>query len=64
VLKKEIFNEIIEDLKKLNIENDVLLTNYQKKYPSYSTPEKITWQLDNHSDIENKYTNYDWILKK
>lgn len=64
VLKKEIFNEIIEDLKKLNIENDVLLTTYQKKYPSYSTSEKITWQLDNHSDIENKYTNYDWILKK
>jgi GR25 family glycosyltransferase involved in LPS biosynthesis len=64
VLKKEIFTEIIEDLTKLNIENDVLLTMYQKKYPSYSTSEKITWQLDNHSDIENKYTNYDWILKK
>ena len=64
VFRKEVFEEFISELKEYKIENDVLLSQYQRKYSSYSTTEKITWQINNHSDIENKYINYDWLLKK
>jgi GR25 family glycosyltransferase involved in LPS biosynthesis len=64
IIKKDVFFKFIDELKEFKIENDVLLVNFQKKYPSYSTSEKITWQINNHSDIEEKYTNYDWLLKK
>jgi GR25 family glycosyltransferase involved in LPS biosynthesis len=64
VIKKDLFFDFIDELKKLNIENDILFAEFQKRFPCYSTSEKITWQVNNHSDIENRYINYDWLLKK
>jgi hypothetical protein len=60
----KIFEKIIEQLKTFEIENDVLLSLIQKNFSCYTTSEKITWQINTHSDIENNYVNYDWILKK
>jgi hypothetical protein len=58
-----VFEELINNLKDFNIENDVMLSNLQKSHPSYSTLEKITWQIESFSNIEDRYVNYDWILK-
>jgi len=63
VLKKDLFFDFINELKEFQTPNDVLLTKYQKIFNAYSTMKKITWQVNNHSDIEEKYTNYDWFLK-
>lgn len=64
VLKKHVFEDLINTLKTFSIENDVFMAKLQKKYKAYSTKNKITWQLPGESNIENRVVNYDWILKK
>lgn len=63
VIKTEIFFELIEILKTLRYPTDVGLSFLQKKYPCYTTPKKITWQVPTYSDIENKLVNYNGTLK-
>lgn len=63
VLKTKVFFELIEILKTLRYQTDVGLSFLQKKYPSYTTSKKITWQVPSYSDIENKLVNYDSTLK-
>lgn len=64
VIERSTFFEFISELKNKPLPIDVLLSEYQKKYPAYSSSEKITWQINNFSDIEDRYINYDWMLKK
>lgn len=63
VMKTKVFFELIEILKTLRYQTDVGLSFLQKKYPSYTTSKKITWQVPSYSDIENKLVNYNSSLK-
>jgi len=63
VMKTKVFFELIEILKTLRYQTDVGLSFLQKKYPSYTTSKKITWQVPSYSDIENKLVNYNSTLK-
>lgn len=63
ILKAYVFEDLILNLKKLNIENDVMLANLQSKYNAYSPSNKLTSQIPNFSNIEGKYVDYNWIIK-
>jgi len=63
VIKFEVFKKIINFLNENVKEVDVVLSYLQKENSCYTTNKKITWQINSHSDIENVYINYDWILK-
>lgn len=63
VIKFSIFEELVKNLMNFNIENDVLMSRIQKEKSCYTTSKKITWQINTHSDIEDRYVNYDWLLK-
>jgi GR25 family glycosyltransferase involved in LPS biosynthesis len=63
VLKDYVFEELVNRLKNLDIENDVFMSKLQNKYNAYSTSKKITWQLSGISNIEGADVNYDWLLK-
>jgi GR25 family glycosyltransferase involved in LPS biosynthesis len=63
VLKNYVFKELIDNLKNMEIENDVLLSRLQKKYNAYSTIKNITTQLPNFSNIENINVDYKNLIK-
>jgi hypothetical protein len=63
LLKDYVFEDLISNLKNMNIENDVMLANLQKKYHAYSPINTFTKQLNSFSDIENTKVNYDWLIK-
>lgn len=63
LLKKKVFDELIENIKNFSIENDVMMALLQRKYNAYSTSEPLTLQIENYSNIENKVVNYDWLIK-
>lgn len=63
LLKKVVFDELINNLKNFNIENDVMLAKLQKKYNAYSSSETLTTQIQSFSNIENKIVNYNWLIK-
>lgn len=63
ILKNYVFEELIKNLKEFRIENDVMLAFLQKKYNAYSSKDKMTTQMANISNIENKYVDYNWIIK-
>lgn len=62
VMKKELFSEVIEYLTTTNIEVDLALTTFQKKYNAYSPIEKLTTQMPGYSDIESKWVDYTNII--
>ena len=63
LLKKKVFEELIENIKNFSIENDVMMSNLQNKYNAYSSSEVLATQIESYSDIENKIVNYDWLIK-
>lgn len=63
LLKDYVFEDLINHLKNMNIENDVMLATLQKKYNAYSPINTFTKQLNCFSDIENTNVNYDWLIK-
>jgi GR25 family glycosyltransferase involved in LPS biosynthesis len=63
LLKKKVFEELIENIKNFSIENDVMMSNLQKKYNAYSSSEVLVTQIESYSNIENKIVNYDWLIK-
>lgn len=63
ILKKLVFEELINNIKNFSIENDVMMANLQKKYNAYSSSEPLTTQIESYSNIENKLVNYDWLIK-
>ena len=54
---------IIENIKNFSIENDVMMSNLQKKYNAYSSSEVLATQIESYSNIENKMVNYNWLIK-
>jgi GR25 family glycosyltransferase involved in LPS biosynthesis len=63
LLKKQVFEELIENIKNFSIENDVMMANLQNKYNAYSSSEALATQIESYSNIENKIVNYDWLIK-
>ena len=63
LLKSYVFEELIQNIKDMTIENDVMMSNLQKKYNSYSSVKNITTQVIGFSNIENKFVDYNWLIK-
>jgi GR25 family glycosyltransferase involved in LPS biosynthesis len=63
ILKKNVFTDLIDNIKNYTIENDVMLANLQKKYNAYSSAELLATQISSYSNIENKIVNYNWLIK-
>lgn len=63
ILKDYVFEELIENLKTFKIENDVMMANLQKKYKAYSPVNKLTSQIPSYSDIEQRFVDYNWLIK-
>lgn len=62
LLKKRVFEDLIDNIKNFSIENDVMMANLQRKYNAYSSNELLATQIQSYSDIENKFVNYDWLI--
>lgn len=63
ILKDYVFEELIENLKTFKIENDVMMANLQKKFNAYSPVNKLTTQIPSYSDIEQRFVDYNWLIK-
>lgn len=63
ILKKVVFEDLIVNLKTMNIENDVMMAGLQKKYNAYSPTNKLTTQIPNFSNIEERFVDYNWLMK-
>ena len=63
LFKSYVFDELILSLLNFNIENDVMMSNLQKKYNSYSSIPNLTSQIASFSNIQNENVNYDWLIK-
>lgn len=63
ILKSYVFEELIYSLKSFNIENDVMMSNLQKKYVSYSSIPNLTSQIVSYSNIQNSVMDYKWLIK-
>jgi GR25 family glycosyltransferase involved in LPS biosynthesis len=63
VINKKAFKEILERLKKCDNALDVIYAELQKKLNVYSFYPMIATQRVSFSDIENKMTDYKWLIK-
>jgi hypothetical protein len=63
LFKKKVFDDLILNIMNFSIENDVMMANLQKKYNAYSSSVTLTTQLSNFSNIENKLSDYSWLIK-
>jgi glycosyl transferase family 25 len=63
LIKPHVFEELIFGIQTFTIENDVMMSNLQKKYNAYSSSEALTTQLVSYSDIQNKVMDYNWLIK-
>jgi GR25 family glycosyltransferase involved in LPS biosynthesis len=63
LMKKKVFEELIENLKTFEIENDVMMANLQKKFNAYSPTNKLTTQTPSYSNIEERFVDYNWLMK-
>lgn len=63
ILKDHVFEHLISEIKNFTIENDVVLANFQKIYNAYCSPEILATQIPNFSNIENRYVNYEHMIK-
>ena len=62
-INKKAFKEILERLKKCDNALDVIYAELQKKLNVYSFYPMISTQRVSFSDIENKMTDYKWLIK-
>ena len=62
-INNKAFKEILERLKKCDNAIDVIYTELQKKLNVYSFYPMIATQRVSFSDIENKMTDYKWLIK-
>lgn len=63
ILKKHVFNELIFALQSFTIENDVMMSNLQKKYNAYSSVPGLTSQIVSYSNIQDSIMDYKWLIK-
>lgn len=62
-MKSTIFDYVEVVLKKLNEPLDVSYTRLQKSFNVYSFYPAIAKQKSNFSDIQNRITDYNWLIK-
>jgi GR25 family glycosyltransferase involved in LPS biosynthesis len=62
-LKLKIYQDILDEISKLDKPLDVVYSEFQKKYNAISFSPGITSQLTNFSDIQNKIVDYNWLIK-
>ena len=62
-LKSTVFNHINVILEKRNVPLDVGYVQLQKVFNAYSFSPAIAKQIKDYSDIQNKITDYDWLIK-
>jgi hypothetical protein len=62
-INNKAFKEILERLKKCDNALDVIYSELQKKLNVYSFYPMIATQRVSFSDIENKMTDYKWLIK-
>jgi GR25 family glycosyltransferase involved in LPS biosynthesis len=55
----DILIQTIEDNPGIQVDNAYALT--QSKYNAYVCYPHLAWQLDDYSDIQNKFVNYNWL---
>jgi glycosyl transferase family 25 len=63
LLKKPVFEELIQNIRNFTVENDVMMATLQKKYNAYSSSEALATQIESYSNIENRVVNYNWLIK-
>ena len=63
-VKNTIYDVIIENIDRGEIENDVLYANLQSYYNAYCSKKQHVKQLASFSDIELRNVNYDFIFEK
>jgi len=62
-INKKAFNKILERIKKFDNALDVIYVDLQKSLNVYSFYPVIATQRVSYSDIENKITDYKWLIK-
>jgi GR25 family glycosyltransferase involved in LPS biosynthesis len=66
VLNANIYDLLIENIPKITKPFDALYAELHRILPCYlikTDTGQITWQLPNYSDINNRFENYDYVLK-
>ena len=63
MMRNYVFEEMIKSLKKTITEVDVMMASLQKKYNSFSSYQKLTSQIPSFSDVENRFVDYNWLIK-
>ena len=58
-----IYDLIINEASKLNMIIDLVYAVHQRKINAYCSLKKLAWQVDGHSDIEDKFISYKNVLK-
>jgi len=62
-IKSNLFDHILELLKKEKTQVDVTYAQLQAVFPSYVFRPHLAWQKDGFSDIQGGYMNYDFLKK-
>lgn len=62
-IKSSIFESILSEFSMKNQPLDVLYTDLQKKFNVYSFYPAIAKQIIDFSDIQNKITDYNWLIE-
>ena len=62
ILKDQVFEHLISEIKKFTIENDVILANLQKVYNAYCSVDVLATQIPNYSNIENRFVDYKHLI--
>lgn len=57
IIRNNIFNEIIEELKKENLQCDLVYANMHSKHPSYIVDPFLAWVRNDYSDINGRFIN-------
>jgi GR25 family glycosyltransferase involved in LPS biosynthesis len=63
IIKKHVFEKLIQLISSMEFEVDVAMTILQKQYKTYCPKLRMTTQLVGYSDIENKVVDYNWLIK-
>jgi hypothetical protein len=62
-IKNNLFDHILELLKKEKTQVDVTYAQLQAVFPSYVFRPHLAWQKDGFSDIQGGYMNYDFLRR-
>ena len=60
---KKIFNKILSLMKTYQFQVDIVYSRLQKENNCYTFYPRLSTQLVDYSDIQNKITDYNWLIK-